>query len=236
MQVVICRPYPECWNAGRAIEAMGADCYGLPLLRFEELDVGDSGKNAIVSADWLVLTSPRGASRLTGLVDIRSIRGKVVAIGEGTSSALKGLGIIPDLVAGGDSQNLAGLLGDAVSPGESVVFARNIDGSNVPLEAVRARGASALVIPTYRMAAHTVPGIEIMREQWDMCGVDAVIFGSSAMAEAYASALGEPPAGAALVAWGAECGKSVRRLWRREAEIMQSPDINGLISSLRKIR
>ncbi|MCL2684626.1 MAG: uroporphyrinogen-III C-methyltransferase, partial [Synergistaceae bacterium] len=101
MQVVICRPYPECWNAGRAIEAMGADCYGLPLLRFEELDVGDSGKNAIVSADWLVLTSPRGASRLTGLVDIRRIRGKVVAIGEGTSSALKGLGIIPDLVAGG---------------------------------------------------------------------------------------------------------------------------------------
>jgi len=229
MQVVICRPYPECWNTGRAVEAMGADCYGLPLLELEELDVGDSGKSAITSADWLIVTSPRGAARLAGLVDVRRIRGKIVAIGGGTSAALKSLGIVPDLAAEGDSKNLAGLLSGAVSPGESVVFARNFKGSDVPLEAVRARGASASVIPTYRMAARNVPGIEVMREQWEMCGVDAVVFGSSAMAEAYASALGEPPKEAALVAWGAECGAAIKRVWGREAEIMPSPDMDGLM-------
>ena len=229
MQVVICRPYPECWNTGRAVEAMGADCYGLPLLGLEEIDIGNSDKSAITSADWLIITSPRGAARIAGLIDLRHISGKVVAIGGGTSSALKSLGIVPDLVAEGDSKNLAGLLSDAVSSGESVVFARNFRGSDVPFEAVRARGASASVIPTYRMTARRVPGIEVMREQWEMCGVDAVVFGSSAMAEAYTSALGEPPKEAALVAWGTECGVTIKRIWGREAEIMPSPDMDGLM-------
>ena len=236
MQVVMCRPYPECWNTGRALEALGADCYGLPLLKFEAMDVGDPGKNTITSADWLVLTSPRGASRITSLIDIRRIHGKVAAIGEGTSSALKSLGIVPDLVAEGDSRSLADLLSAAVSPGESVTFARNLKGSDIPLEAVRAKGASASVIPTYRMIPRAVPGIEVMCEQWDMCGVDAVVFGSSAMAEAYASALGKPPDGTALVAWGSECGEAIRRIWGREAEIMPSPNMDGLVSSLKRFR
>jgi uroporphyrinogen-III synthase len=166
---------------------------------------------------------------------LRRIRGKVAAIGDSTSSALKKLGIIPDLVAGGDSQNLARLLSDAVSPGESVIFARNLKGTEVPLAAVKAKGAHASVIPTYRMTARDVPGIEVMREQWEMCGLDAIVFGSSAMAGAYASALGEPPEGTALVAWGAECGGTIRRIWGRDAEVMPSPDMDGLVSSLRKL-
>jgi uroporphyrinogen III methyltransferase/synthase len=237
MQVVICRPYPECWNTGRTVETYGADCYGLPLMTLEELDPGLSGADAIMSADWLVLTSPRGATRITRIVpDIRSIRGKIVTIGEGTSAALRAAGIAPDLTAKGDARSLAGLLEEVVFLGESVVFARNERGSEAPIAAVIKKGASARVIPTYRMTPRDVPGIEVMREQWESCGVDAVVFGSSAMVEAYFAALGNIPETAAIVAWGHECGSSVQRIFGREPEIMPSPDIEGLVLSLKKIR
>ena len=236
MQVVICRPYPECWDTGRAVEAMSADCYGLPLMAFEELDVDDAGRNAMMSADWLVVTSPRGVSGVRRLVDLRRIRGQVATIGESTASVLRAAGIVPDLVANGSGRSLAAMLKGAVSPGETVVFARNAVGSEAPVAAVREKGASAIVIPTYRMSRRDVPGLEVMREQWEMCGVDAVVFGSSALAEAYASVIGNPPDSAALVAWGDECGASVRRIWGREPEIMPSPDVRGLVSSLKKIR
>jgi uroporphyrinogen III methyltransferase/synthase len=236
MQVAICRPYPECWKTARALEAMGADCYGLPLLSLEEIQVGGEEAEAIESADWLVLTSPRGVSRLARIVrDIRRIRGRVVSIGEGTSSALASAGIVPDMTASGDSGSLAILLANIVSPGESVVFARNERGAETPVAAVREKGASARVIPTYRMAARDVPGIEIMREQWSDCGLDAVVFGSSAMAEEYSRVQGIP-ANAAPVAWGDECGAAVRRIFGRAPEIMPSPDLDGLISSLLKMQ
>jgi uroporphyrinogen III methyltransferase/synthase len=237
MQVVVCRPYPECWDTGRAVEAMGADCYGLPLLRTEELDVGDAGADAIKSADWLVVPSPRGAARIAHVVaDIRSIRGKVVSIGEGTSSALRAAGIVPDLTAKGDGASMARLLESVVSPGESVVFSRNERGSEAPVAAARNKGAEALVVPIYRMAKRDVPGLEVMREQWDACGTDAVVFGSSAMVEEYSRVLGLPPANAALIAWGSECGASIRRMLGREPAVMSSPNLDGLISSLIKIR
>jgi uroporphyrinogen-III synthase len=93
-----------------------------------------------------------------------------------------------------------------------------------------------LVVPTYRMAKRDGPGLEVMREQWDACGVDAVVFGSSAMVEEYSLAIGFPPANAALIAWGSECGASIRRMLGREPVVMPSPNLDCLISSLIKIR
>jgi uroporphyrinogen-III synthase len=86
------------------------------------------------------------------------------------------------------------------------------------------------------MIPRDVPGLEVMREQWESCGVDAVVFGSSAMAAEYSRVVGVPPKSAAIVAWGEECRASVLSIWGRESTVMPSPDISGLISSLKKIR
>jgi uroporphyrinogen III methyltransferase/synthase len=236
MQVVICRPYPECWNTGRAVEALSADCYGLPLLEFEDVEVDERARLDIMSADWLVVTSPRGAARLARLASPKSISGKVAALGAGTASALKSSGIVPEAAAGGDSRALARLLGEVVSPAETVVFARNERASDLPVAAAREKGARVKIVPTYRMRPRRVPGLEVMREQWEDCGVDAVVFGSSAMAEAYGEVMGTPPENASLIAWGRECGAAIRRLWNREPEIMPSPGADGLIASLIKVR
>ncbi|MDR1966404.1 MAG: uroporphyrinogen-III C-methyltransferase [Synergistaceae bacterium] len=236
MQVAICRPYPECWKAGRAIEWLSADCYGVPLLSCEPVRVEAADLEAIAAADWLVLSSPRGIGALkSASLDLRRIRGRIVSIGDGTAAALLDAGIAPEHTAGGDSGHLASLLERLVSPGDSVVFARNERGSDAALHAAVKSGADARVVPIYRMVPSDVPGLDVMKEQWEVCGVGAVAFGSSAMAEEYARRLGEPPASAALVAWGARCAETVRDIFGREAIIMRTPDIDGLAGALKLI-
>jgi uroporphyrinogen III methyltransferase/synthase len=233
MQIQICRPYPKCWETGRALEAMGADCYGLPLLALEPIRHSPGPASAIESADWLVVTSPRGVPELRESVgDLRRIRACVVAIGDGTGAALRSVGIVPDHVAGGNSGDLAGKLAGLVSPGDRVLFARNERGSDAALAAVRAAGAVAEEFPTYRMVPARVPGLEVMREQWDSCGVDAVVFGSSALVEEYARVVGAPPEGASVIAWGTICAEAAEEAFGRAAVRMPSPDMRGLVRVL----
>jgi uroporphyrinogen III methyltransferase/synthase len=236
MQIQVCRPYPKCWETGRALEVMGADCYGLPLLALEPIRHTPEAVFAAESADWLVITSPRGAIELRDSVgDLRRIRARVVAVGYGTGAALRSIGIVPDHVVGGDSGELGGKLTELVSPGERVIFARNERGSSAALDAVRAAGAVAELFLTYRMVSGRVPGLEVMREQWELCGVDAVIFGSAALVEEYARVVGEPPAGAAIIAWGAICAGAAEANFGRTVIKMPSPDMRGLVSVLEDV-
>lgn len=233
----ICRPYPECWATGRALEELGADCYGLPLLALSPLEPPDlaSARGKIADADWLVLTSPRGPRELMRVMpDLRAIRGKIAAIGSGTERALREIGLVPEAVGDGSSSGLAQILNDLVKVGERVVFARNEQGSHLAVRAAKERGARTGVVPTYRMTPRSVPGIEVMREQWAACGLDAAVFGSAAMVHAWAEHKpGEPRE---LIAWGSACAEAVREVFGREAVIMRTPDLPGLIETLRELR
>ncbi|MDR1915037.1 MAG: uroporphyrinogen-III C-methyltransferase [Synergistaceae bacterium] len=236
MQIQICRPYPKCWEVGRSLEAMGADCYGLPLLSPEPILLDSETRSELERADWLVITSPRGAPELKEIVeDLRRIRARVVSIGEGTSSSLRSMGIVPDYTAGGSSEELAKILRTFVMPGERVLFARNERASDTAFDAVASRGAVPISLSTYRMTPREVPGLEIMREQWMSCGVDAVIFGSSALVEEYERVIGTPPESAAVIAWGTVCADAVRANFRREALKMTTPDMEGLVRVLERV-
>jgi uroporphyrinogen III methyltransferase/synthase len=233
MQVAVCRPYPECWETGRALERLSADCYGLPLLSLERIDPDESSIDSIATADWLVLTSPRGASRLAEVLgDMRRIKGRIVSIGKGTSEMLRRIGIISDMESDGSGKGLAETLKNVVSPGETVVFARNERASDEAVTASRSVGAEARIVSTYRMVPREVPGLEVMREQWASCGLDAVVFGSSEMAREYSERLGRPPKGTSLVAWGEKCANSVRNIFGIDAVVMRTPDMDGLIRAL----
>jgi uroporphyrinogen-III synthase len=137
-----------------------------------------------------------------------------------------------ELEAGGDSVSLADLLTKHLRGAETVVFARNERGADAPVKAAASLGARVVVTPTYRMKSRDVPGLEVMKEQWKACGVDAVIFGSSAMAEEYARVMGAPPESAALVAWGRACGMTVEKLFGGSPVVMNTPDLSGLIEAL----
>jgi uroporphyrinogen III methyltransferase/synthase len=165
---------------------------------------------------------------------MRGIKGRVAAIGEGTAASLRGVGIEPDLVAGGTSENLASALRKAVKPGETVVFARNERASDVAFEAARDAGASVMSVATYKMAPRDVPGLDIMMEQWKACGLDAIVFGSSSLAEEYARVIGRPTT-AKLIAWGPVCAETVERVFARKPVTLPAPNMDGLLSVLKHL-
>jgi uroporphyrinogen III methyltransferase/synthase len=236
LQVGLVRPAPESWSTARALECLGADAYSLPVLKLEEIRApGEEEK--IATADWLVLTSPRGASLLLDRVDPRRISGRIAAIGEGTASALAVFGIRADAVASpSTSEALAALLTERVRPAERVVFFRNEAGSPLPEKAVLARGATLENISAYRMVPALPPGWDSYETLWDECGLDALVFGSAALAAAWSEYAPPPGAAVRLVAWGETCGKTVERLFGQKPLVMKSADFQGLVSALAEVR
>lgn len=236
LQVGLVRPSPESWTTARALESLGADAYSLPLLTLEELRT--SGEETLIAdADWLVLTSPRGAAILLRRIDPRRIKGRIVAIGEGTAAALASFGIRADAVASpSTSEALAALLAARVRPDERVVFFRNEAGSPLPAEAVRSVGAFPENIAAYRMLPSLPPGCESYENLWDECGLDALVFGSAALAAAWSASAPPPRPETALVAWGETCGRAVERLFGRAPLVMKSSDFHGLITALAEVK
>jgi uroporphyrinogen III methyltransferase/synthase len=134
------------------------------------------------------------------------------------------------------STGLARLLSDAVSPSTEVVFFRNERGSDLPVKAAEKQGATVKVLHAYRMISTTPPGMDSYRKQWDENGLDAVVFGSGALVEAWKEIIGDLPGKTIPVAWGQPCGETVRKVLKREPVIMAEPDLEGMVSTLKKIR
>lgn len=232
VQVAVVRPSPESWTTARTLEEHGADAYSMPLLRLEEIR-RDGESETLASADWIVLTSPRGAPLLPRATDLRRIRAKIAVIGDGTRDALLRTGIRADEVANpATSEALASLLSRVVNRGERVVFFRNEAGSPLPCDAARERGADVADLNAYRMIPSLPPGAESLRELWADRPPDAVVFGSAALANAWATLGLDFPEGAVPVAWGETCGCAVERLFGRKACVMDAPSTDGLLRTL----
>ncbi len=236
LQVGIVRPYPESWTTARDLEALGADCYSLPLLKLKRLE-HNWDRDAISRSDWLVLTSPRGAALLPEALDLRRIGGKVVSIGPGTSRALREIGIERDHEATSPtSEGLAEALPRLVQPGDKVCFFRNARSSQLPFKAVSTAGAIPLDLKAYSMEASSLPGEDAYRSCWERTGLDSVAFGSAALVEAYFDLFGPLPEDTVPVVWGVHCAEAVREIFKREPMTMEEPSYQGLVSSLVKLK
>lgn len=236
LQVGVVRPAPESWHTARFVEELGADGYSLPVLTEEELSCRDEEK-LLSEADWIVLTSPRGAALLPRKTDLRKLRGKIASIGPGTTEALARLGIRADGEAlPSTSETLAVFLSKRVKKGEKVVFFRNEAGSSLPETAVRARGAEPVNIAAYRMVPSLPPGWESYKTLWKETGLDVLVFGSAALVEAWSRTAPPPPSATALIAWGKICGCAVERFFGRKSVVMEEPTLFGLEKKLTEIR
>lgn len=80
------------------------------------------------------------------------------------------------------------------------------------------------------------PGWESYEALWDECGLDALVFGSAALAAAWSQTAPPPRPGTALVAWGETCGRAVERLFGRAPLVMQSADFDGLVDVLEEVK
>ncbi|MDD4365795.1 MAG: uroporphyrinogen-III C-methyltransferase [Synergistales bacterium] len=236
MQVACCRPAPESWETARLLESFGADAYSLPLLKPESL-VPPEAAERIAKADWIVLTSPRSCPLLTDLAgDLRRVKARLAVIGDGTARALKREGLVADAVASPEtSEGLARLLAEELGEGERVLFFRNERGSRLPVEAARSREAVVDELAAYRMITSLLPAEELYREHWSEVPLDAVVFGSAALAESWLDRFGPLPEGCRAVAWGPHCGVAVRELFGVDPLVMERPESRSLVKTLKEV-
>ncbi len=232
LKVAVVRPCPDSWDTARYLEELGADGFSLPLLTAEELPFHGE-EDLLAEADWIVLTSPRGAALLTERIDPRRLRGKIVSIGPGTTAALARRGLRADFEAQPSlSEALASLLSKEVKRGDLAVFFRNEAGSPLPEEAVRQAGGRAVNIPAYRMRPAFPPGMEGYEDLWEETGLDAVVFGSAALVRAWRDLGLSLPKRTVTVAWGKVCAGAVREVLGQDPLILAEPTLEALAATL----
>jgi uroporphyrinogen-III synthase len=161
--------------------------------------------------DWVIVTSPNGASELARRG--RNL-GRLAAVGPATADALRAHGLEPAFVPGTSSQD--GLLRELPKPAGRVLFAA--------AEGAR-RG------PVAELGADFVPLYRTRRLRPELPEADAVVLASSSAAVAYAEAGGA----ARAVAIGPETARAARAAGLVVVREAPSQDVEGLVAAVRDL-
>jgi uroporphyrinogen III methyltransferase / synthase len=211
LRVIVTRPREQAGELAGRIEALGHEAVLCPLIEIEPV-----GPEAVDTSgyDWVVVTSPRGASELA-----RRRRGTlsaVAAIGPGTAAALREHGIEPALVPAVSTQE--GLVAELPRPAGRVLF--------TGAEDARPYLADELIADTvvlYRTHA--------VRPDIPPDG-DLVVLASASAARAYASLeLGMP-----AVSIGPETTREARAQGVEVVGEAETHDLDGLVAAIAAVR
>ena len=189
-RVVVTRTRAQVSQLSVALRELGAVPIEVPVIEIDEPSDGGAGLAAAAARldtyDWVVLTSPNGASRLlAALPDARAFgSSQVAAIGPGTAAALAAGNIRADLVP---DQFVAEALLDAFPTGPGrVLLARAEVARDVLPDGLRARGWEVDVVAAYR----TVAAVVTDEQRAAMRGADVITFTSSSTVERFLDAVG----------------------------------------------
>jgi uroporphyrinogen-III synthase len=208
VKVIVTRPRAQAGPLVERLEALGAEIVECPLIEIERTSdepVDGSGY------DWVVVTSPNGASELAR-------RGcnlpRIAAVGPGTAEALREHGLEPAFVPSESSQD--GLLREFPRPAGRVLFAAAEGARRTAID-----GLGADLVPLYRtrlLAPEPPEG-------------DAVVLASGSAARAYAAIGGSAPA----VSIGAETSRAARACGLEIAAEAATSDLDGLVAAVRDL-
>jgi uroporphyrinogen III methyltransferase / synthase len=208
MKVIVTRPREQAGPLTARIEELGHEVVECPLIEIEPIDDGPVDTSGY---DWLVVTSPNGATELarrrTGALP------RVAAIGPGTAEALCAHGIEPQLVAGDSRQE--GLVG-AFPPDPGRVLFAGAEGSRRHLvEALHA---------DFRPLYRTI----LVRPETPPSG-DLVVLASSSAARSFAALGIDVPA----VSIGPQTTRTAGRAGLRVVAEAETHDLDGLVAAIR---
>ncbi len=229
VSVAVTRARAQASGLAARLRALGADVVETPAIRIVPLPVE---LPPIERYDLVCLTSPNGVRLLferlaeRGL-DARALAGaRVAAIGPGTAAALRGAGLIADVIperyiAEGLVEALAG------QPASRVLVARAAEARDLLPDALRERGAEVDIVALYETVAESLGEEELAAAR----AADYVTFTSSSTVKFWAEAVGEPGAGR-LISIGPVTSEALReRGLEPHAEAGQH-DIDGLVRAL----
>ncbi len=215
------------------LRAEGAEVVELALI--EIVDAPDSGealRTALASMgvyDWLVVTSPEGARRVSALADVAALRDiRIAAVGRATADAMGRVDLVPDVQTGAALGEAFPSLGE-VQPYASgrVLFAAALDAAEDFERAARAKGWKVDRITAY--ATRPVP-IDAQHVD-DIHGADAVLFTSGSAARSWVQSVGTstPPT---VVAMGPSTARVLEELGITGVAVAAEQSLQGLVDAV----
>ena len=191
LRIVVCRPREQARSLGEGLASAGAEVVSAPVIAITDPVDGGAALRAAVAklraGDWLVVTSPNGASRAASAGPLPE-GVNVAAIGPGTADRAIAAGLTVRMVP--DRSISEGLL-QAFPPPEAdrrslVVLARAAVARSVLPDELRAAGWEVLDVAAYRNVA--APLSDDQRHA--VAASDGVVFTSSSTVERLVAEVG----------------------------------------------
>lgn len=207
LKVIVTRAREQVEPLATRLEAVGHEIVRCPLIELEPVGPAEFD---VVGYDWVVVTSPFGASEL-----LRRARGElppVAAIGPGTAAALREGGVEPAFVPLVSTQE--GLAAELPGPAGRVLFA---GAERARRHLVDALGAE--FVPLYRTHG--------LRPETPPEG-DLVVLASASAAEAFAELGIDLPA----VSIGPETTRAARAAGVQVVVEAETHDLDGLVAAV----
>ncbi len=229
-RIAVTRARRQASRLAEQLRDLGAEVVEAPVIRIEPI----AGPPIDGSAyDLVCVTSTNTPTLLRDRIggDVRALAGvTVAAIGPGTAAALRGIGIVADLVASeAVSEGLLATLAEAF--GERLGSLRVLlpgaeAGRDALADGLRARGASVDVVPLYRTVAERPDG-----RGAPTC--DAVSFTSASTVHAFADAYADSDLSAvAAVSIGPVTSAAIRERGLRLLAEAARHDLDGLVEAV----
>jgi uroporphyrinogen-III synthase len=175
----------------------------------------------LASIDWVVVTSPNGASRASPLIRPDATRPKVAAVGWATAAALPRCDLVPA------DQSALGLLAELPSGPGRVVVVQAPGAAPTLVDGLRERAWDVVAVSPYR----TEPVAPSADELRAALAADAVLFASGSAARAWVEAFGDctPPVAVAI---GEQTAAVARQAGLKIAVVSTDHSVYGMLVAL----
>lgn len=238
-KVLVTRTRAQASQLVDALRTAGAEAIEVPVI--EVVDPHDGGAALREAAgtlgqyDWVVVTSPNGASRLLEAVadvggDARSFAlSSVAVVGPGTAAVLAAGGIVADLLP--DRFVAEALLDAFPEPGPAggrVLLARAAVARDVLPDGLRALGWEVHVVDAYR----TVPVTATEGQRARVAEAEVVTFASSSAVDNFVAAFGPEALPAVVACIGPVTAAAARRQGIDVTVEAELHTIDGLVAAL----
>jgi len=234
-RVVVTRPRHQASTLVDALEAEGAVAVAVPAIAIEDpVDGGEAlraGLSALRPGDWLIVTSPNGATRVGAVIAGSPLTDgvRVAAIGPGTSRSANRVGLDIDLVPGRSiAEGLIAVFPGPRPGGGLVMLARAEAARDTLPDGLVAKGWIVDDVAAYRTVALSVDEVG-----GDACRhSDAVAFTSSSTVTHLVEAVGLDGVPPIVVSIGPATTATARAIGLRVDAEADPHTIPGLVQAL----
>ena len=228
-RIVVTRAAEQADELAELLQQLGAVPVVMPLIEIVR-DPGEIEQLAALALDdfdWLIVTSPNGASCLLDAAVAIPSATRVAAIGTATAAALRTAGIAVALIP--TVQSAAGLLAEFPAGAAKALVVQAATAEPTLAEGLAASGLLVTVVAAYR----TAPARVNVGQQLAALSADAVLFASGSAARAWADVFGDstPPV---VVAIGPQTAAAATDAGLKVSVVAADHSLSGMVEALER--